>query len=254
MQVTEIIIESNEIPESFRGFTIVQVSDLHNTEFGEDQSGLLSLIKDAAPDLIAVTGDLFDSRHTDVETAMAFINGAIKIAPVYYVTGNHEARIDEYAELEEQLKQAGVVVLDDACVEIEYGGESIRLMGVNDPDFIDQGDVYVDDAYLIDAKLKAMPDADSGVYTILLSHRPELFNVYVDNGIDLVLCGHAHGGQVRLPFIGGLLAPDQGLLPQYTEGVYENGQTKMVVSRGLGNSLCPIRINNRPELVVITLD
>lgn len=252
IQVTEIGIDSEKTPESFRGFTIVQVSDLHNTEFSESQSRLLSAIKNAGPDLIAVTGDLIDSRHTDIETAMEFIHGATEIAPVYYVTGNHEARTDEYTELAEQLEQAGVVILNDESIEIEYGSESIRLMGVNDPDFTAQVDAYAEDAYVMDAKLKAMSAEDCN-YTILLSHRPELFDVYADNNIDLVLSGHAHGGQVRLPFIGGLVAPNQGFFPQYSEGVYESSRTKMVVSRGLGNSFFPIRINNRPELVVITL-
>lgn len=252
IQVIEIGIDSEKIPESFRGFTIVQVSDLHNTEFGESQSRLLNAIKNAAPDLIAVTGDLIDSRHTDMEIAMEFIHGVTEIASVYYVTGNHEARTDEYAELEEQLEKAGVVILNDESMEIEYGNEAIRLMGVNDPDFTAQGDAYAEDAYVMDTKLKAMLTEDS-TYTILLSHRPELFDVYADNYIDLVLSGHAHGGQVRLPFIGGLAAPNQGFFPQYSEGVYENSRTKMVVSRGLGNSIFPIRMNNRPELVVITL-
>jgi hypothetical protein len=95
--------------------------------------------------------------------------------------------------------------------------------------------------------------SEDGAYTVLLSHRPELFDAYAANGIDLALCGHAHGGQIRLPLIGGLFVPNQGLSPKYSEGVHEKGQTKMAVSRGLGNSIAPVRINNRPELVVITL-
>lgn len=104
---------------------------------------------------------------------------------------------------------------------------------------------------MTDAKLKDLMDENQ--YTILLSHRPELFNVYAAHSIDLILSGHAHGGQVRLPFVGGLVAPNQGLFPKYDEGIYEIGPSKMVVSRGLGNSIFPVRINNRPELVVITL-
>ncbi len=252
IQVTEININSEKIPEAFHGFRIVQVSDLHNTEFAESQSTLLSFIKNAVPDLIAVTGDLIDSRFTDMEIAMEFIHGVTDIAPVYYVTGNHEARTDEYSKLAEQLEQAGVVILNDESIEIEHGSEAIRLMGVNDPDFTAQGDADAEDAYVMDAKLKAMLTGES-TYTVLLSHRPELFDVYADNNIDLVLSGHAHGGQFRLPFVGGLVAPDQGFFPQYSEGVYEKSRTKMVVSRGLGNSIFPIRINNPPELVVITL-
>lgn len=252
IQVTEIVIKSERIPEYFRGFMIVQVSDLHNAEFGKGQSKLLSAIKSASPDLIAVTGDLIDSRRTDFDTAMEFIHGATAIAPVYYVTGNHEARTDEYPKLAKKMSEAGVIILNDESLKIEYGSEVIWLLGVNDPNFTVQGNAYTEKSYMMDAKLKAMLTEDSN-YTILLSHRPELLDVYADNNIDLVLSGHAHGGQVRLPFIGGLVAPDQGFLPQYSEGLYEKSRTKMVVSRGLGNSIIPIRINNRPELVVIIL-
>lgn len=252
IQTTQISINSEKMPTPFNGLKIVQVSDLHNAEFGDDQSRLLKAVKDASPDLIAVTGDLIDSRHTDVEKAMKFINGAIKIAPVYYVTGNHEARIAEYAELEEQMTEAGVVILRNESTTIERGGESILLLGLDDPAFTKKEDASGESKTMIDTKLKDML-SECGGYTILLSHRPELLDVYADNNIDLVLSGHAHGGQVRLPFVGGLVAPNQGFLPEYSEGMYEKNQTKMVVSRGLGNSIAPIRINNRPELVVITL-
>jgi len=253
IQTTQIRINSEKIPASFDGFKIVHISDLHNAEFGDGQSRLLTAVAAAAPDLIAVTGDLVDSRHTDIAKAMEFINAAVKLAPVYYVTGNHEARLAEYAELAAQLTAAGVVILKDESVAIERGGNSIRLLGLGDPAFAAAGDRYGESATMVDTKLKGMPSEGSG-YTILLSHRPELFDVYAANGIDLVLCGHAHGGQVRLPLVGGLVAPNQGLFPKYTAGVHEKEQTKMVVSRGLGNSLVPVRINNRPELVVITLE
>lgn len=252
IQTTQISINSKKIPASFDGFKIVQVSDLHNAEFGYNQSKLLRAVRDASPDLIAVTGDLIDSSHTDVEKAMDFINGAIHIAPIYYVTGNHEAWTHEYAKLEKRMIESGVVILKDEGTTIKYGGDSIRLLGLNDPDFTIKGDMFGESAAMIGTKLKGMLDGNSG-YTILLSHRPELFQVYAANSIDLVLSGHAHGGQVRLPFVGGLVAPNQGFFPKYSEGVYEKNQTKMIVSRGLGNSIIPVRINNRPELVVITL-
>lgn len=252
IQTTQINISSKKIPSSFDGFTIVHISDLHNAEFGNNQSRLLNAVKNASPDLIAITGDLIDSRRTDVAKAMEFISGAVKIAPVYYVTGNHESRTSEYAKLKEQMTKAGVVILNDEGTKIKRGKASIHLLGLNDPDFTETDDAY-ESAAMIDAKLKDMLSV-SNEYTILLSHRPELFDVYAANNIDLVLSGHAHGGQFRLPFIGGLVAPNQGLFPKYSEGVYEKNQTKMIVSRGLGNSIIPVRINNRPELVVITLN
>ncbi len=252
IQTTQIRINSERIPVSFNGFRIVHVSDLHNAEFGANQSRLIGAVKDASPDLIAITGDLIDSRHTDIEKAMDFINSAVRIAPVYYVTGNHEARTKEYAKLEAQMSEAGIVILKDEGTIIEWGGDSIRLLGLNDPSFALEDNRLGDNAVIIDTKLKSIP-SESNEYTILLSHRPELFDVYVTNSIDLVLSGHAHGGQVRLPFVGGLVVPNQGFFPVYSEGVYEKDQTRMVVSRGLGNSIVPVRVNNRPELVIVIL-
>ena len=252
IQTTQFSIHSENIPASFDGFKIVQVSDLHNAEFGNNQGELLRAVIETSPDLIAVTGDLIDSNRVNVEKAMEFINGAVKMAPVYYVTGNHEAWTDQYTKLKEQMAEAGVFILKDESTTIERGGDSIRLLGVDDPDFTIKGDTFGETAAMIDTKLKDMPNKSNG-YTVLLSHRPELFDVYAANSIDLVLSGHAHGGQVRLPFVGGLVAPNQGFFPKYSEGIYEKNQTKMVISRGLGNSIIPVRINNRPELVVITL-
>lgn len=133
---TQIHISSKSLPVSFNGFRIVHVSDLHNTEFGVNQEKLLDAVKNASPDLIAITGDLIDSRRTDLLKAMDFVNGAVKIAPVYYVTGNHEARIDEYLKLEEKMAEAGVVLLRDKGVTIERGEDFIRLLGLDDPSFM----------------------------------------------------------------------------------------------------------------------
>lgn len=251
IQTTQITVSSEKIPASFHGFTIVQISDLHNAEFGDNQNKLLGAVTDASPDLIAITGDLIDANHTDVAKAMEFINGAAAIAPVYYVTGNHEAQTNEYKALKQQMSNAGVIILNDETAAVERSGEFIRLLGLNDPNFAATGGAYKSTA-MIDKKLNGMMGTGKE-YKILLSHRPELFDVYVDNNIDLVLSGHAHGGQVRLPFIGGLVAPNQGFFPKYCEGVYEKDQTRMIVSRGLGNSIVPVRINNRPELVVVKL-
>ena len=253
IKVTFLEVVDFAIPVDFDGFTIAHISDLHNTEFGQQQERLLQKLVEAAPDLIAITGDLLDSYHPNITVAMEFINGAIAIAPVYYVTGNHESRLPElYAQLREQMESAGVVVLDNKAVTLEYGSSIIRVLGVDDPTFSAESDQYEDNEQVISSQLDVLLD-DQSAYTILLSHRPELFDVYHEAGIDLVLCGHAHGGQVRLPFIGALFAPNQGFFPEYTAGLYRQGDTQMVVSRGLGNSSFPIRINNPPELVVITL-
>jgi predicted MPP superfamily phosphohydrolase len=251
LQVSRHLIQDQKITEPFHGFTIVQVSDLHNAQFGRGQAELIRQVRAARPDLIAVTGDLVDSRRTDIGTAMEFIEAAVQIAPVYYVTGNHESRVSAYAALEEQMQQAGVTILHDRSVQLERGDASIRLSGLDDPAFTARAGTADASAVAEDTRLQAL--ADDSQFTILLSHRPELFAVYAANNIDLVLCGHAHGGQIRLPLIGGLVAPNQGFLPKYSEGIYKDGRTDMIVSRGLGNSLFPFRINNRPELVIVTL-
>lgn len=252
IEVTHLYIEDKLIPESFNGFTIVQISDLHNKEFGEGQHKLLKKIYDVKPDLIAVTGDIIDSRDADFKMALDLIEEAIRIAPVYYVTGNHEAWSKSYKDLEKQLRQIGVIILDDKMVRIIRGKETIQLIGLSDPDFTLKNDWFDERRAMLNKKLQDIAKADSA-YKILLAHRPELVDVYAKNSINLVLSGHAHGGQFKIPFLGGVIAPDQGFFPKYTEGVYKIGGTKMIVSRGLGNSIIPIRINNRPELVVVTL-
>ena len=251
MELNTYTISSLKLPESFDGYRIAHVSDLHNAEMGKDNETLLSMLRDADPDMIAITGDLIDSRNTDIEVALQFVREAVKIAPCYYVTGNHEARVNEYGELKAEMEAAGVTVLEDVRNEISMEGETITLIGVNDPSY--QTDYLFGDAEsVIDSKLEELHTENAG-FTILLSHRPELFDTYADHDIDLVLSGHAHGGQFRLPFIGGLVAPNQGLFPEYDAGIFTDGNTNMIVSRGVGNSILPFRINNRPEVILIEL-
>ena len=183
--------------------------------------------------------------------ALKFIQEAVKIAPCYYITGNHEARIPKYSELKTGMETAGVTILRDTQTQIRMGNEAITLIGLNDPSF-QTGYLFGDSATVTDTKLIQLHTADDG-FTLLLSHRPELFDTYVKNSIDLVLTGHAHGGQVRLPFVGGLLAPHQGLFPEYDSGLHTAERTNMIISRGIGNSLFPFRVNNRPEVVLIEL-
>ena len=244
-------VTSSRLPESFDGYRIAHVSDLHNAEIGEDNEKLLTMLREADPDMIAITGDLIDSRNTNVEIALQFAQEAMKIAPCYYVSGNHEARVNEYEELKTGLISAGVIILEDTQTEISIEGESITLIGVNDPSF--QTDyLFGDSETVISSKLTEL-HTDGEAFTILLSHRPELFDAYAEHDVDLVLSGHAHGGQFRLPFIGGVVAPNQGLFPEYDAGIYTDGNTNMLVSRGVGNSILPFRINNRPEVILIEL-
>lgn len=252
VKLTNIQLVNSDLPEAFTGYTIVQVSDLHNAQFGYDNTVLIDMIKGASPDMIAITGDIIDSNHTDIDIAIELVKNIVDIAPCYYVTGNHEAWIsDKYSNLEEALINAGVIVLHDEVITLEKDGQAIQLLGIDDPDFGGDSYKYSSHEEMILEKLKNINVTDN--FTILLSHRPEVFDAYVENNIDLVLSGHAHGGQLRIPFIGGLIAPNQGFFPKYDAGVYSENNTTMVVSRGIGNSVIPIRINNRPELVVIEL-
>lgn len=251
LELNTYTIRSSRLPESFNGFRIAHVSDLHNAEMGKGNEKLLTMLQSAEPDMIAITGDLIDSRNTDIEIALQFVREAAKIAPSYYVTGNHEARVNEYGGLKAGLEAAGVTVLEDVQTEISLGDETITLIGVNDPSC--QTDyLFGDSKTVMNTKLTELHTDNDG-FTILLSHRPELFSTYADHNIDLVLSGHAHGGQFRLPFIGGLVAPNQGFFPEYDAGLYTEENTNMLVSRGVGNSLLPFRINNRPEVILIEL-
>ena len=251
LEVNEYEIVSDRIPEAFAGFRIAQVSDLHNKDFGEGYGQLLTLLSEINPDIIVVTGDLIDSRQTDLDIALEFAWQAGKIARVYYVSGNHEARVPEYEDLKTGLVKAGVVILENQKVQITREGESITLMGIDDPSF--QEDYLFGDSESVARQAIENLQNESDGYTILLSHRPELFDLYVDTEMDLVFSGHAHGGQFRLPFIGGLVAPNQGFFPEYDAGQFTEENTTMIVSRGVGNSIIPIRFNNRPEIVLVTL-
>ena len=251
LELNRFEVKSDRIPESFDGYRIAHISDLHNAEMGEKNEKLITLLREADPDIVVITGDLIDSRRTDIDVALDFTGEAVKIAPCFYVTGNHEGRVGEYAELKEGLMSIGVTVLEDEKVTLSKDGEEISLLGVNDPTFKTDY-LFGDDEDVMNESLKSLMDGEEN-YTVLLSHRPELFMVYAENDVNLVFSGHAHGGQFRLPIIGGLIAPNQGLFPKYDSGMYTKGDTNMIVSRGIGNSIIPFRFNNRPEVIITEL-
>lgn len=251
LMVTELTIKNDKIPSGFSGFRIAQISDLHNAEFGKENENLISMLKECEPDIILITGDLIDSRRTDIETGISFSKKAAMIAPVYYVTGNHEARIEEYEELMTGLDKAGIHILENEAVIVENSEDRIAVAGMKDPSFVT--DYLFGDSQTVAKNALAEFISDEDIYTVLLSHRPELFESYVECRADLVFSGHAHGGQFRIPFVGGLVAPNQGLFPKYDAGIYSKEGTDMIVSRGIGNSILPFRINNRPEIVLVEL-
>ncbi len=251
-QLTRIRCASPLLPEAFDGFRIAQVSDLHDAELGRNNQKLIDLVRAAQPDIIVLTGDMVDSNRLDIPRTLTAVRGLCGIAPVYYVNGNHEAALanTEYMRLKQSLEELGVKALEDRSVLLERSGAAIQLVGLNDIGFI-PGGISAKKAEAAKA-LKLL--TDEHLFTVCLSHRPELNELYAVSNADLTLCGHAHGGQARLPFIGGLYSPGQGLFPRYTAGSYEIAPGKaMIVSRGLGNSVFPLRFNNRPEVVLIEL-
>ncbi len=235
VEVTHYTVAEENLPYGFYGYRIAHVSDLHSADFYGD---VIEKLRQEEPDIICITGDLMDSRDTSGENALAFARDAAKIAPCYYIAGNHEARLEESLsnKLMMGLAEAGVTVLKDEEILLTRGGDTVSLTG-----YFGRQSVDIDSL------------SEFGGYRILLSHIPERFLEYCDAGYDLVLSGHAHGGQFRLPFIGGLFAPGQGVFPQYDAGVFSAGRTDMVVSRGIGNSSFPLRFYNRPELIIIEL-
>ena len=251
LEIYKYNVKSEDIPSEFDNFRIVQISDLHNAEFGENNEKLLLMLKQADADIIAITGDMINSRNTDVDVAISFAQKAVNIAPVYYVNGNHESRVlGEYEKLKQGLTDTGVTILENSSADITIGDETITLIGINDPTFRME---LVDDTMeqnIAHQLVNVIPDNDN--YKVLLAHRPEYFDVYAGK-VDLVLSGHAHGGQFRIPFIGGLVAPGQGFFPEYYEGSHIKENTEMIVSRGIGNSIIPFRINNKPEIIVAEL-
>lgn len=242
--ISNYVYKSSKLDNNLSGFKIAQLSDLHNKEFGKNQKKLLDILVDEAPDIIVITGDIVDSKNTDIDIALRLVKGATKIAPVYYVTGNHEHWLNDEDRnaLLQGLQQYGVTLLDNKAVTVgKETDKGVHLIGLSDKN-------------LSDSTLETLcSNTSSEALKIVLAHEPQYFENYDVAGADLVLSGHAHGGQIRLPFLGGLVAPNQGFFPKYTSGTYIKNNTTMIVSRGLGNSIVPIRVFNRPEVVIVTL-
>lgn len=239
LTVSKYTYSSPKIAEELDGFRIVQISDLHNKDFG---GRLIDKITELNPDIIVITGDIVDSNHTNIETALEFAEKSAETSPSYYITGNHEywLEISKREKLMNGLESAGVKILSDESTEIEHNGKSFNLTGL-------------DDNTLMRDFRNILPTNKNSL-NILLAHEPQYINSYSSWGsVDLVLTGHAHGGQFILPFIGGLVAPDQGFFPEYTDGIHKSADTSMIISRGLGNSVIPLRLFNFPDIVCVDL-
>ena len=232
------------------GLKIAHISDYHNTKNKLLTHAVLSSLEEEKPDIIFVTGDLVDCRKTDIQKGIDFVSEIIEIAPVYYVTGNHECNISidsqsSFDNMISDLEALGVKVLRGEKSEIKLeNGEKINVFGIDDPYFHCSSMLEVTGTT---DELCSELEIEDG-YNVLLAHHPEQLDVYSLYGFDIVFSGHAHGGQLRL-FGQGAVAPDQGLFPKYTSGLYVNGRTYLVVSRGIGNSIVPVRIFDRPHLI-----
>ena len=240
--VTHYSLLSDKVTDYLR---IVQISDFHNDRLLG--SKMLEKVRSESPDIIVITGDFIDKFRTSIPYALDTAESLAEIAPVYYVPGNHESSVSSYAELKDGLIKRGIIMPGANPVTPGCG---IDLYGINDPYFVSD-DKHISRTIIKDQLSEITPDRNR--YSILLSHRPEAFEEYVSSGFDLVFTGHAHGGQFRLPGTGGIYAPGQGLLPEYDAGEFRSGDTAMIVSRGTGKSILPLRIGNPPEIVVLDI-
>ncbi|MBY0223563.1 metallophosphoesterase [Sporosarcina aquimarina] len=252
IDITRTTIRSTNIPAGFDQFKIVQLSDLHNKSFGEEQRALVRKVSGLEPDIIVFTGDLIDSKKKGDKASLILMEELVQIAPVYFVSGNHEWWSGTFSSLESSLHDIGVQVMRNTHVTLVKGNEEIHLVGIDDPAYENESRSERDTSE--EDILRSTEGLEKENTTLLLSHRPEMFSLYAEHEFDIVFAGHAHGGQFRIPFIGGLVAPNQGFLPKYTAGKYTLDHTVMVVSRGLGNSIIPLRVFNRPEIVAVTLE
>lgn len=246
IEVSHYSIETDKLSSDSDPIKIVHLSDLHSKRFGNGQKNLIEIIEKEQPDLIVITGDIIDSRHTHFEPALTLLNKSKDIAPTYFITGNHDVAIPNYRDFLSQIKDTGATYLNNYSQPIELQDAFIHLHGVDDSNLIGYKNFY--------ENLEVLSTAmDTEQFNILLVHKPRFLETYASLNYDLVFSGHAHGGQIKLPGIGGLYTPGQGFLPKYTEGIIQQNDTNLVISRGLGNSLFPVRILNNPEVVVLTI-
>jgi len=247
IQVHSYTVHAAALPAAFDGFRVTEIADLHGKAFGENHTRLLRAVSGTAPDLIAIDGDLFDDK-TDIASLDPLLTGLVEIAPVFYVTGNHEWTVEGLRGILEHLEALGVTVLENEFVTLSRGDAKIAVAGVHDPN----GPYDMKSKETLVAEIRQALGED--VYILMLAHRNGQLAAWSALGVQTVLTGHGHGGLIRLPLVGGLIGVDGDLFPTYDAGVFMEGETTMVVSRGLGNSVFIPRIFNRPELPVITLE
>jgi len=253
---TRLVTEEYELffpnlPVGFDGYRIVVLSDIHAAVFGENNEYFIERVRLANPDIIAITGDFIDSygrlnQEEQLAVAENIIAGITPIAPIYYITGNHEWEGGGIWPLIAMLNEHGVHVLRNRFTRLYSGGDMIVLAGTDDPN----GPA---DMMRPDELVQRVRDAEPDAFLIMLEHRNHNLTLYSELGVDLVICGHAHGGYIRLPFTDGLFGPQRDWFPSYTSGIYVRGNTQMLVSRGIGNHLSIPRFLNNPQIMVAVL-
>ena len=249
LKIVEYTITSDKITNPIR---IALVTDLHSCKYGKNQKTLIDAVDKQNPDIVLLGGDIFDDKIPDENTEL-FLAGIAGKYPCYYVTGNHEYWSRRVDEMLDTLKKYNVTILDGKSETVEVNNQKISISGIDDPD----ANLYTGKSEGFYAQLDEINQIkDDSLFTILLAHRPSYVNKYLDYNFDLVLSGHAHGGQWRIPFLlNGVFAPDEGFLPKYAGGQYDFPNGKMIVSRGLARESTRVpRIFNRPELVIVNLE
>ena len=254
LTVTHFTVRSSKISEPFR---IVLVSDLHEHQFGRDNEKLAEKIREQSPDLIIIDGDMINDDSENADTAVELVRALEEAAPVYYSFGNHEYSYMEagHEDLTEELEAAGAVVLNYQSIDIDVKGNPVRLGGLYEYGF-ETGMQSEEENERAIPYLEEYADTDR--YLIMCAHRPESFYPWdmADQwGIDLVLSGHLHGGQVFIPGVGGLYNSLDGFFPKFDYGQYKLGDSDMVITRGLGSNpkMLP-RFNNPPEIAVVEVE
>ena len=245
LEISRYEVKSQKLPESFDGFKIVQLSDLHGAEFGEDGMELVDKVGSLEPDMIALTGD-FVTDEGDLAAVEKLAARLVKLCPVYFVSGNHEFGSGLAVKVRNILERAGVKYLSNEYLTISRGEDGILLGGVEDP-------LAYADMLSPDELAQKMNDAAPDAFKILLGHRNYWMTEYPELPVDLIFCGHAHGGLIRIPGVGGLIGTDRRLFPDFDAGQFNNGRYTLIVSRGLGNSVSIPRVFNRPEIVCVEL-
>ncbi len=255
IEVEEITLKNLKIPKTFNGYKIAHISDFHNRENKVFLEKIVITLKENNPDIIFLTGDMVDELRTNTKVALSLIKKLTEIAPVYYVFGNHESDVEKhypvlFIDYINKLENMGVVIMNNNKISVSNPkGDKINIYGLDEL-YSYTGDYSllpsVADSFLSEFEI------NNNEYNVLLAHHPEQIDTYTKYGFDLVFSGHAHGGQIII-FGKGIIAPNQGLFPEYTSGMYLKDDTRLIVSRGLGNSRFPFRIFNKPHIIIAEL-